>query len=196
MSANASTVPSMRVVDPPDIRADVAAVLLAHARAADEELLAACRTLTDAQLDTEFDMGLKTVRATLAHTIGATRLWADVYAKRDMGPWLPDLGPLRIDQLWAYAKEAHDDWAHIATRFELGEVLERTRNAKTATFTRAQIIAHVTTHAVHHRAQIINMLRRLGIGAQAQASDAPSLPTGSVMSWVFPMHQQPAPSST
>jgi len=35
-------------------------------------------------------------------------------------------------------------------------------------------IAHVLTHSMHHRAQVLHMLRRLGVG---------DVPEGDVLSW-------------
>lgn len=157
------------------ITAEVAAILLAQSRYADRRLHAACRSLDPDQLDKPFSMGPGSVRATLAHNLGALRVWADAYACRPRRAWLPDEGPFTVAQMETIAEELHDDWADIAPRFPLGEVLSRTRGDTIYRYTRAHIIAHVTTHSVHHRAQIVNMLRQLGV------EDRPS---GSVMAWV------------
>lgn len=162
-------------VDPANLRSDIAAILLGHSLAADLELLAACRPLTDEQLDKPFEMGPGSVRATLMHNLGAVRVWADGFAGRERRAWLPDEGPFSVAQMESMAEQLHDDWKDIAGRFPLDEVLTSERNGVTRRYTRAHIIAHVTTHSVHHRAQAINMLRHLGVEPR---------PTGSVMSWV------------
>lgn len=42
------------------------------------------------------------------------------------------------------------------------EVVTGERGGKTWSFTRGAVVTHVTTHGMHHRAQCVNMLRRLG----------------------------------
>lgn len=166
-------------IDIGDTRADLGALLLHHNLVADRELLDICSTLTDEQLDTEFPMGLNTLRDTLAHNLGALRAWSDVYAERDMRPWLPTEGPFTIERLGKIAEALHTDWFEIASQLPLDGEVTWSRGETHYRYTRAQIIAHVTTHAVHHRAQAINMLRQLGV-----ATEETPLPTGSVMSWV------------
>lgn len=163
-----------RVVDPANITGDLGAILLAHARAADRELHRACRPLSDAQLDHPFAMGPGSIRAALMHNLGAVRVWADQFARRPARPWLPDEGPLTIEAMEAIAEVLYDDWDEIVTRFPLDETLERTRSGVVQRFTRAHILVHTTTHSVHHRAQIINMLRQIGVEDR---------PTGSAMVW-------------
>ncbi|MEQ8843396.1 MAG: DinB family protein [Phycisphaerales bacterium] len=166
----------MTTIDPANLNGDVSGILLAHSRSADEELLAACRPLTDEQLDQPFEMGPGTLRKVLMHNLGAVRIWADVYRGEGMRPWLPDEGELDIPAMERTAAALHDEWAELAGRFDLGEMIERTIDGNTRRHTRAHIIAHVTTHSVHHRAQAINMLRHLGVEQR---------PTGSVLSWVY-----------
>lgn len=163
------------MIDLSDTKTDAFAILLAHCRSADNDLLAAMRGLTPEQLNRPFEMGPGSIRATFEHNLGALRGWADVYANRPRRAWLPDDGPYTIEQLEAITAELHDDWADIADKFALDEVIERPRGDSTRRFTRAHILVHVTTHSMHHRAQMINMLRHVGVE---------KLPTGSVMTWV------------
>ncbi|MGD1916500.1 MAG: DinB family protein [Phycisphaerales bacterium] len=165
----------MAAIDPSDLNGDVSAILLAHSRSADEELLAACRPLTDEQLDRPFEMGPGTLRKLLMHNLGAVRIWADIYRGGETRPWLPDEGMLDVPGMERTATALHDEWVELASRFDLGEMIERTFDGTTRRHTRAHIIAHVTTHSVHHRAQAINMLRQMGVEQR---------PTGSVLSWV------------
>ncbi len=58
----------------------------------------------------------------------------------------------------------------------MDEPFTRERGGKNYTFTRAEVVTHITTHGVHHRAQAINMLRRLGVE---------KMPPSSVMEWVM-----------
>jgi uncharacterized damage-inducible protein DinB len=162
------------VVDTHNLNADAFAILLAHARWADAHLLDHAAKLTDPQLDQPFDIGLQTLRATITHNIGAMRSWADVYAQRPQRPWIGDEGPFTPDELRAMHDETHDDWADLAARLPLDTIVERPPRR----FTRAHILAHVTTHSIHHRAQAFNILRHLGVGS---VSDP--LPPLSVTGW-------------
>jgi len=163
------------VIDLSNTQTDAVAILLAHCRSADADLLAVMGNLSAEQLDQPFEMGPGSIRATFEHNLGALRGWADVYANRPRRAWLPDEGPYSVEQLNVITAELHDDWADIAGKFPLDEVIERPRGDSVRRFTRAHILVHVTTHSMHHRAQIINMLRHVGVD---------KLPTGSVMHWV------------
>ncbi|MEO1277371.1 MAG: DinB family protein [Planctomycetota bacterium] len=163
------------MIDVTDLKAEPVAILLSHCRSADQDLLTAFQGLHDEQLDQQFEMGPGSIRATYTHNLGALRGWADVYAERPSRAWLGDEGPFSIDQLTQLTGELHEDWARIAGRFPLATVIQRERAGSIRRFTRAHILVHVTTHSMHHRAQIINMLRHVGVG---------DLPTGSVMNWV------------
>ena len=55
-------------------------------------------------------------------------------------------------------------------------VTRRTRDGRTFDLTRGAVLAHVVTHGMHHRAQCLNMLRRLGVRP---------LPPGSVTEWTW-----------
>jgi len=50
------------------------------------------------------------------------------------------------------------------------------RDGRTFDITRGAVVAHVTTHGMHHRAQCLNMLRQLGVSP---------LPPSSVVEWTW-----------
>ncbi len=66
--------------------------------------------------------------------------------------------------------------SHAARAHPLDQVLTPTRNGRTFTFARGAILTHVTTHAMHHRAQCLNMLRQLGVE---------TLPPVAVVEWML-----------
>ena len=55
-------------------------------------------------------------------------------------------------------------------------VTRRTRDGKILQLTRGAVLGQVTTHGMHHRAQCLNMLRRLGVQP---------LPPSSVAEWTW-----------
>ncbi len=69
-----------------------------------------------------------------------------------------------------------DDFQRAALRRPFDTIINRQRGDESYTFTVGGILAHVTTHSMHHRAQCLNMLRQLGIE---------SLPRSSVMEWML-----------
>lgn len=126
------------------------------------QLLLLCRGLTDEQLDREFDIGHRTARATLQHIIFNVEVWSD----------------LIVSTLIERLDRAASHLARVArTVSERGGWDERwvdVLDNPPAEKTYGGAIAHVITHSMHHRAQLLYMLRRLEVGG---------LPEGDVLSW-------------
>ena len=153
--------------------------LLGHDAWTTRQLLLRCRDLTDEQLDREFDIGHRTVRATLVHVIRNVEVWSDLMTGR---PASGDQGTRpagrSVAALIARLVRAADDVARLArTVAQRGgwderwvDTLDRPPTEKTY----GGAIAHVITHSMHHRAQLLYMLRRLGLEG---------LPEGDVLSW-------------
>lgn len=131
-------------------------------------LLRQSRDLTDKQLDQEFDLGWRTVRATLAHIIYNMETWVDL-----MNGGLfrehpePAASWRTLDGLSDRLTQASHDLAILAQRIQAEgrfdetwvDVLDEPPRQKTF----GGAIAHVITHSMHHRAQLIHMLRRHGV---------------------------------
>ncbi len=153
--------------------------LLGHDAWTTRQLLLQCRDLTDEQLDREFDIGHRTVRATLLHVIRNVEVWSDLMNGR---PVAGDQGTRRqgrsVAELIARLDRAADDLARLARAVaQRGGWDERwmdTLDSPPAEKTYGGAIAHVITHSMHHRAQLLYMLRRLGVEG---------LPEGDVLSW-------------
>lgn len=152
--------------------------LLGHDTWTTRELLTRCATLTDEQLDTEFDIGHRTIRRTLQHIVFNTDVWAGLMVGRirskDDVRRLPGTLALlgeRLDRasttLAAVARDVAERKAWDDTWID---VLDTPPNTKTY----GGAIAHVITHSMHHRAQLLYMMKSLGLR---------SLPEGDVLSW-------------
>ena len=146
--------------------------LLAHDVWTTQELLRRAETLSEEQLDQEFEISHKTVRATFDHLIFNMQAWADDMAgrpiERERDRSLPELAERLGRAATALAEVAkpiaeREGWDEEWT--ELGTGVKRTYGGT---------IAHVITHSMHHRAQLIYMLRMLGVD---------DLPEGDVLSW-------------
>jgi uncharacterized damage-inducible protein DinB len=146
--------------------------LLAHDSWTTRQLLLHCRELTDDQLDREFDIGHRTVRLTFEHIIHNIEVWSDLMSGRQKRA---DDGR-SVNQLIGRLDRAADDLARIskAIAFRDGwdEMWLDSLDGNEKTFGGA--IAHVITHSMHHRAQLLYMLRILG---------CQDLPEGDVLSW-------------
>lgn len=156
-------------------------VLLAHDRWATRNLLEACRPLTREQLHQPFDMGVGSLHDTLRHVLGATRGWTDMlngeYAPGGSPrPRLESEGEKAVDELIALHDAIGDEFEAAARAGAPDDLISGERGGKAYAFRRGAVVTHVTTHAVHHRAQCLNMLRRLGVE---------TLPPVSVVEWML-----------
>ncbi len=156
-------------------QSDPAENLLIQHRWANDRLLEVCGALTDEQLDHVFEMGRGTLRKTLTHMAGAIGRWGDLLAGRELRPMLDDQ-TLGIDRLRAFFDEVTTDFERSARAHTHDEIVSRELGGKSYGFTRGGVLTHVTTHAMHHRAQCLNMLRQLGVE---------QLPPSSVVEWMM-----------
>ena len=153
--------------------------LLGHDEWTTHRLLTLAGTLDDELLDVDFDMGHRTVRATASHIIRNLEVWSDLMAGRPVRPKPGSDGEDRtIASLIARHDRAAADLATLARGVaDRGGWDERwldTLDDPPAEKTLGGAIAHVLTHSMHHRAQLIHMLRRLG---------AKDMPEGDVLGW-------------
>lgn len=161
---------------------DITAILLAHNHWATRNILDACATLPDDQFHRRFEMGPGSLHDTLRHTLYAMGHWADVLAARTYrtrDPAKRYTVPEMLEILDAISAELVD----VATLHPPSGIVERTRDNKTERYTRAAVLAHITTHGVHHRAQCLNMLRHCGIDP---------VPLSSVTGWTHAIDPIPA----
>jgi uncharacterized damage-inducible protein DinB len=153
--------------------------LLGHDAWTTRELLLRCHGLSDDQLDKDLALGHGSVRATLHHIIFNMEVWADLIAgritspadvRRDGEQTVAALGE-RLDRAAAgLARVARS----VSDRRGWDETWLDVLDTPPATKTFGAAIAHVVTHSMHHRAQVLFMLRRLGVR---------DLPEGDVFSW-------------
>jgi len=153
--------------------------LLEHDAWTTRQLLLCCRNLTDEQLDREFDIGQRTVRATLLHIIRNVEVWSDLMSgqpvRADQGVRLQGRSVAvlitRLDHATADLKriaravDQRGGWDELWVDRLDSPPVEKTYGGG---------IAHVITHSMHHRAQLLYMLHQLGVEG---------LPEGDVLSW-------------
>ncbi|WP_339731062.1 DinB family protein [uncultured Gimesia sp.] len=148
--------------------------LLGHDAWTTRQLLEICATLTDEQLDQQFDIGHRTLRATLNHIISNMEIWSALMAgdpiERQTDQTIQGMrGRLSVAenrlQSIAVKVQAENGWDHLWT-----DHLDDPPREKTF----GTALAHIITHSMHHRAQVLYMLRLSGVQ---------ELPEGDVFSW-------------
>lgn len=153
----------------PPVTSDPLLALLGHNRWATHKVIDLCASLSAHQFHRQFDIGPGSLHDALVHVVGNMRGWADDVAARD--PRQASLGsaPRRYTpgELGELLDEASDDLGALIeqSRGRLGEhVLVRFRDdGPQFTYTRGVALTHALVHGIHHRAQCLNMLRRLNV---------------------------------
>ncbi|HEX7877967.1 MAG TPA: DinB family protein [Candidatus Eisenbacteria bacterium] len=153
--------------------------LLEHDRWTTRELLLRCRELDGSALDREFDIGLKTIRATFHHVIRNMEIWSGLMdgsltpanrAALPVDTSLPGLEcrlELAADRLAVLARD-------VAARGAWDDQWLDTFDDPPTRKSFGGAIGHVITHSMHHRAQIIHFLKRSGVA---------DVPEGDLLGW-------------
>lgn len=149
--------------------------LLKHDAWTTGQLLTLCLPLSDAQLDRQFDIGHRSLRATLDHIIHNMEVWSLLMAGQQVQPRAVDRTPggmlkrlnLAAERLAQITRDVADREAWDETWMDTLDQPPRAKSFGTG-------IAHILTHSMHHRAQVLFLLRLSGV---------PNLPEGDVFSW-------------
>ena len=133
-------------------------------------------TLTDEQLDREFDIGHGNVRKTFDHMVWNVECWTDLM-RGDVVRCRPS-GCQSIRELMARFDRASMQFTRFAREVSaegrLDERFSDTLDDPPQLKSVGTTIVHVATHGMHHRAQLLIMFRQLGV---------PNLPEGDALSW-------------
>lgn len=135
--------------------------LMEHDRWGTTRLLEVCGDLTDAQLDQEFDIGHRTLRATIDHIISSIEGWTALMVRIP-----PPEGPDHLTVAMQAERHARA-WAAFADLAR--RVIDEDRMDDTfsdfygeqQTFGGA--ILHVILHSAEHRTEAVHILSRLGL---------------------------------
>ena len=148
--------------------------LLGHDAWTTRQLLLQCRPLTDEQLDRAFDIGHRSLRATFGHIIRNMEWWSDQMAgqpKREQrGESVDDF----ISRLDCAAADLDAVARSVAERGAWDELWTDPEEMPSVERSYGGAIAHVITHSMHHRAQVLYLLRMVGVT---------ETPEGDVLSW-------------
>jgi uncharacterized damage-inducible protein DinB len=145
---------------------DILDRLLGHDAWTTRQLLTRSNGLSDEQLDRRFPIGHGSLRDTFVHIIWNMEAWTDLICER---PVRPKPGPeaATIARLIARLDAAATEFGTVARGLRddgrLDDVFADTADADPVMKTFGGAIAHVITHSMHHRAQVLNMMRHLGM---------------------------------
>jgi uncharacterized damage-inducible protein DinB len=149
--------------------------LLQHDAWTTAQFLVRCQELTVEQLDRRFDIGHGSVRATFEHIIFNMEVWSHLMAGHEPLPADREQSlPAFTHRLDRAALIPSGVARHVAARDGWDETWLDVLDDPPTRKTYGGAIAHVITHSMHHRAQLLWMLRQLGLQG---------LPEGDVFSW-------------
>lgn len=151
--------------------------LLGHDVWSTRQLLVSASALTDAQLDQRFDLDQRSLRECFDHILENMEIWHDLMAGI---PVRDDAAAdtISIPGMLARLTSAGQNFAALARSVACEQrwdaVYSDTLDDPPAPKTYGGTIAHLITHSMHHRAQAMYMLERLGVHAHIE---------GDVLSW-------------
>jgi uncharacterized damage-inducible protein DinB len=140
--------------------------LFAYNDQMNHKLLDAARSLNDAQLDQPFDMGMGTLRKTLAHIYVGEMVWLERWRGNGECKWpgyeTSDT-PATLGPKFTETARARDAFLSTLTPVQI-EARQAYRDSKGNRFTATlhEMLIQGIVHSAHHRAQAVNMIRRVG----------------------------------
>jgi uncharacterized damage-inducible protein DinB len=139
------------------------------------KLLDWVRELTAEQYRQEYPFGLKSVRATLVHLAGSEWLHGKAARGEDLTseerPYTEERYPdfLSLERAWKGLEAGTRAWLESETDWtrRMGTIVRRgDAGLIRVEFTPETLAFQLFYHEVHHRAQVMAMLRQLGIAAE------------------------------
>jgi uncharacterized damage-inducible protein DinB len=133
-------------------------------RWANLELIEACRSLTEAQLDARSPGTSGSVRVLLTHIVGAQQTQILRTKRRQHEGELSRASAWPgIEALYALAASTSDELIAIAARDDLDEPVDLPHMGKGYRYPRRFFLAHAAAHGAEHRTEIKVTLGALGI---------------------------------
>jgi len=154
---------------------DILDRLLGHDVWTTQQLLAQCRILSPAQWDRSFAIDHGSLRQTFVHLIEAMEVWTDLLYERPVRTDHAGETPEQLQQRLTIVAREFAALARTIAREErydavFIDVLDQPPVPKTF----GGAIAHVITHNMHHRAQIMYIMEQLGLRDHVE---------GDILSW-------------
>ncbi len=151
----------------PMLDADVIRRYCQYGNWAMDAIVALSESLSDQELDRKFEMGLGTLRKSLHHVCAAEQWW---YRNWTVGsskfPELPqDLPIASFVEIWKKTVSERDQFLADKSSDDLAHQVTANPGGAPVHFRLGESVIQLCGHGTHHRAQCVNMLRRLGLTA-------------------------------
>ncbi len=151
-------------------------ILIEYDRWANQQVFDLCRSLTEADLDRKFDIGLGSLRRTLIHVVANMEYWFDRASSHDPprfdSPGTLPLGVMieRYNRVWEQIRSMITESDQAFLHGEVVSVFKEPTETFVVRFPRSAALLQLLDHGTHHRAQCLNMLRQLGIDSLPELS--------------------------
>jgi len=136
---------------------------------ANERVLQSTLSLDDAALDREFDLGMGSIRKTLAHLRNVEPSWLKIWIEGSgtfgQSDPRPSISELRTS--WTQAARQRDEFLATVDEAAAKRIVAVTFGGPPIRFQIIESLLQICVHGTHHRAQLINMLRHSGVSAPA-----------------------------
>ena len=137
--------------------------LLGHDAWTTRQLLLRCRELSEEQMTRKFEIGDRSLRETFEHLIACMESHTDLLLSR--ADYLSYRDDELVDGMLSRLAIVAKDFAELAARIDregrADDLCGRPDSAKKLPM--GSVIAHILTHSMHHRAQIMYILEQLGV---------------------------------
>lgn len=150
---------------------DTVGFYLRYSDWAQDRVLRAAAALSDEQLDRNFEIGIGTLRETLAHIRDAEQWWLTNWTKGP-GELFPESASQESVEAIASSlrniRAARNNLLQSMTDEALAKRVDTTpRPGMIRSFPLGVTMLQICHHGTHHRAQAVNMLRHVGAGVPA-----------------------------
>src|SRR5215207_1594778 len=124
--------------------------------------------MADADLDRDFNIGMGTLRKTLLHLYDAEIWWHGNWrGEKQMFQRLPTDTPIAdLRDRWMSMAAARSEFIEHTDGESLNQIVEGDFGSGVFRLRVGETLIQLGVHGTHHRAQAINMLRRLGVSTK------------------------------
>lgn len=133
---------------------------------ANGQVIDAAERIDDIKLDDPIEMGMGSLRRTMIHLLAGESVWLARWQGKTETPWFDEsepMAPAAVREAFTRVWRERDTF--LAPRTDADLVKEQTyRDSKGGLYKASlgDMIIQALVHSIHHRAQAVNMIRRLG----------------------------------
>jgi uncharacterized damage-inducible protein DinB len=153
---------------------DITDRLLAHDSWTTRKLLLACQSLPDELLDKEFNIDQQSIRKTFVHIISNMEGWTDLLCERQVEERKGNSIPELLARLSTVSRDFANVTRKVVREQRYDDCFLDTDDNPPRLKTFGGAIGHLITHSMHHRAQIMFLMEKVGLDQHIE---------GDLLSW-------------